>query len=59
MTVTAVNNVRNVTKEECDWIKCSFYEKWLSENCTIFSETCIDCGNGSKNLRKRKKYTKK
>jgi hypothetical protein len=21
-----------VTKDECDWIKCSFCEKWLHEN---------------------------
>jgi hypothetical protein len=43
-----------VKKGECDWIKCSFCEKWLLENCTIFSQTCIDCGrnNSSKNLKK-------
>jgi hypothetical protein len=42
-----------VIKEECDWIKCSVCEKWLHENCTIFSKTCIDCGrnNRSRNLK--------
>jgi hypothetical protein len=34
----------SVTKEGCDWIKCSDCEKWLHENCTIFFKTCIDCG---------------
>jgi hypothetical protein len=49
------------TKEECDWIKCSFCEKWLFENCTILSKTWIDFGSRSlsKNLEKRKKSTKK
>ena len=36
-----------VTKEECDWIKCSLCEKWLHENCTVFSKTCIDCGRNN------------
>jgi hypothetical protein len=43
-----------VTKEECDWIKCSLCEKWLHENCTIFSKTCIEFGRNNhskKNLR--------
>jgi hypothetical protein len=50
-----------VKKEEYDWIKFSFCEKWLHENCTLSSKTCIDCGrnNRSKNLNKRKKSTKK
>jgi hypothetical protein len=43
-----------VTKGECDWIKCSLCEKWLHENCTIFSKTYMDCGrnNRSRNLNK-------
>ena len=50
-----------VTKEECAWIKCSFCEKWLHENYTISSQTCLDCGrnNRSKNLKIPKKSTKK
>jgi hypothetical protein len=50
-----------VAKEECDWIKCSLCERWLHENCTIFSKPCIDCGriNRSKNPKQRKKSTKK
>jgi hypothetical protein len=43
-----------VTKEECDWIKCSVCEKWLYENCTICSKSCIDFGrnNRSQHLKK-------
>jgi hypothetical protein len=50
-----------VTKEECDWIKCSVCEKWLLENCTTCSKTCIDCGRNyrSMNLKELKKSTKK
>jgi hypothetical protein len=49
-----------VTKEECDWIKHSVCEKWLRENCTYLSKTCIDCGhkNCSENVKKRTKSTK-
>jgi hypothetical protein len=48
-------------KEECDWIKCSVCEKWLHENCTIVSKTCIDCGRNkrSKSLGKRAKNINK
>ena len=43
-----------VMKQECGWIKCSVCEKWLHENCTIFSKTCSDCGHNNrfKNLEK-------
>lgn len=46
-----------VTKQECGWIKCSVCERWLHENCTVFSKTCSDCGhnNRSENLEKRNK----
>lgn len=27
-----------VTKQECDWINCPIFEKWLHENCTVFSK---------------------
>jgi hypothetical protein len=50
-----------LTKQECDWIKWSVCEKLLHENCTIFSKTYTDYGrnNGTKDLEKRKKSTKK
>jgi hypothetical protein len=50
-----------IRKEECDWIKCSVCEKWLHENRTIFSKTCIDCGSNNccMNLEKSKKSAKK
>jgi hypothetical protein len=43
-----------VTKEECDWIKCSFCEKWLHENYTNFSKTCIDCGRNNRSRKLKK-----
>jgi hypothetical protein len=50
-----------VPKGKCGWIKCLVCEKWLHENCTILSQTCVDCGrnNGSKDLEKQKKSTDK
>jgi hypothetical protein len=50
-----------LTREECDSIKCSVCEKWLHENCTISSKTCIDCGRNKrpKSLGKRTKKREK
>lgn len=50
-----------VRKKECGWRKCSVCERWLHENCKIFSKTHIDfgCNNCSKCPEKRKKSTKK
>jgi len=42
-----------ITKQECDWIKCTVCEKWLREKRSIFSKTCIDIC--SKYLEKRTK----
>lgn len=46
-----------VTREECDWIMCIVCKKWLHENCTKFSDTCIDCGRNNKS--KKGKNVKK
>jgi hypothetical protein len=33
-----------VTKQDCEWIKCPVSEKWMLENCTSLSKTCLDFG---------------
>jgi hypothetical protein len=49
------------TKEECEWIKCSLCGKWLHENCTIGSKTCmiVDVTTVPRILKNRKKSTRK
>lgn len=47
-----------LTKEECDWIKCCECERWLHENCTIFTTFCIDCGRRPSSKNKSKKCEK-
>lgn len=48
-------------KKERNCLKFSICEKWLHENYTIFSGTCIDCGHNNRStyLEKRTKSTKK
>jgi len=34
-----------VTEQDCQWIKCPVCEKWMLENYTSLSKTCLDCGH--------------